>query len=186
MILSDGLIKELISYRALVIEPLSETQIQPSSVDLTLGSTFLAIDNINVPFLDPKRKETIKYREVHIEKGGQLILQPGFFLLGTTTERLMLPNFLVARVEGRSSLGRMGILIHATAGYVDPGFCGQITLEISNVNNIPVALYPGMRICQVSFELLFENCVIPYGLKGKYQGQEGPEGTRIFLDFLKE
>jgi len=79
MILSDGLIKELISYRALVIEPLSETQIQPSSVDLTLGSTFLAIDNINVPFLDPKRKETIKYREIHIEKGGQLILQPGFF-----------------------------------------------------------------------------------------------------------
>jgi dCTP deaminase len=80
----------------------------------------------------------------------------------------------------------MGILIHATAGYVDPGFCGQITLEISNVNNIPVALYPGMRICQVSFELLFEICVTPYGLKGKYQGQEGPEGTRIFLDFLKE
>jgi dCTP deaminase len=80
----------------------------------------------------------------------------------------------------------MGILIHATAGYVDPGFCGQITLEISNVSNIPVALYPKMRICQLSFELLYENCRVPYGVKGKYQGQEGPKGTKIYMDFPEE
>ncbi|NPV88670.1 dCTP deaminase [Coprothermobacteraceae bacterium] len=186
MVLSDKTIKKLLSEGVLSVEPLDWSQIQPASLDLRLGRTFLVVEGTSCAFVDPRRRDTLKYRQIECADDEPLILQPGLFLLGTTIERVRLPQNIVARVEGRSSLGRMGILIHATAGYVDPGFEGNITLEISNVNHVPVAVYPGMRICQISFELLDQPCEVSYGVKGKYQGQQGPTGSRIYTEFSQE
>lgn len=171
-----------------MIEPLldEEMQIQPSSVDLRLGETFRTFKNLHIPYINPLEDDELeKYTEtVQIEDGEPFILHPGEFVLGTTVERVEVPNDLVARVEGRSSLGRLAVIIHATAGFVDPGYRGQITLELSNLGTVPVALYPEMRCSQIVFEEMTSEADRPYGAErgSKYQDQEGPIASRITVD----
>ncbi len=188
MILSDSDIKKFLKEGKIKIIGMKDpdVQIQPSSVDLRLGNEFRIFKTIRKGFIDPIRDNPEEYTElVYVEDGEPFILHPGEFILGVTKERIELSDDVVARVEGRSSLGRLAILIHATAGYIDPGFRGRITLELSNVGKMPVALYPGMRICQISFELLSSKAEMPYGHKlrdSKYQNQESVTTSRIHLD----
>lgn len=160
--------------------------IHASSMDLRLGSTFKLYEHSKFALLDPKRPETFQgnMRTVTVKDGESFIVQPGEFVLGVTCERITVPYDLVVRVEGRSSLGRLGIIVHSTAGFIDPGFSGTITLEISNLNRMPVALYPGMRICQLAFEVMSSPAETPYDQKpgSKYQGQTLPEESRLSLD----
>ncbi len=194
MILSDKHIKRLMELGKIKIIGMEnpEIQIQPSSVDLRLGNEFRIFKTVSIPYLDPLDCSLEKYTElIHVEDGKPFLIHPGDFVLGTTKERIEIGNGIVARIEGRSSLGRLGIIVHATAGYIDPGFRGQITLEISNISKVPVALYPGMRICQVVFEVTSSESEFIYGEKSnKYQDQEGPTASRIYLDedlkFLKK
>lgn len=190
MILSDRDIKKYLESGDLVLEPLENPleQIQPSSVDLRLGNKFLHFRVEGRAFIDPSKDNPSELMEIiEVNNGEPFFLRPGEFVLGTTIEMVKLPDDLVARVDGRSSLGRLGIIVHATAGYVDPGFCGQITLELSNINRVPIALYPGMRICQISFYKLTSPAELPYYKKkgSKYQNQKGPTASRLNIDFKK-
>lgn len=185
MILSDGDIRRRLSEGDLTIEPLtdSELQIQPASVDLRLGREFLEFQRTNIPCIHPdSANEVAEYvTETIVEDGEEFILHPGDFVLGTTIERVAVPDDLIARVEGRSSLGRLAVVIHATAGIVDPGYRGQVTLELSNLGTAPVALTPGMRISQVIFTELKTAAERPYGTErgSKYQDQVGPQASKI-------
>lgn len=182
MILSDGTLRRLLAEGSIVISPLEEVQIQPASVDVRLGSTFLVFRRHHVTDIDPHRMTEELMEPVTVEAGRPFILHPGEFVLGTTLERLTLPDDIVARIEGKSSLGRLGLLIHATAGFVDPGWRdGQITLELSNVAPLPIRLWPGMRIAQFSFMRMDAPAQRPYGhpaLGSRYQGQSGPVASR--------
>lgn len=189
-ILSDSDIKKHIKEGLILIDPLEdpERQIQPSSVDLRIGSEFKGFRIIRKPCIDPKDKSDIEsYMEsFHITEKEPFIIHPGEFALATTFEKVKLPDNLVARVEGRSSMGRLGITMHVTAGYIDPGFCGKITLEISNIGKMPVALYPGQRVCQIVFETMTSPAEKPYGhpdRDSKYMGQTRPETSRIKHDY---
>ncbi len=185
-VLSDRTIKEELAAARLVIDPLDEALIQPASVDLRLDRTFRLFRVTRRPFVDVRRPVDDLTELVTIEDGEPFIIQPGTFCLGSTIESVTLPNDLVARVDGRSSLGRLGLLVHATAGYVDPGWTGCLTLELSNQSQMPIALYYGMRIAQVSFLRLSTPVDRPYGspqLGSKYQGQTGPTPSRISQDF---
>jgi len=177
MILSDKHIFEKIDEGEIKIKSKNEhwrNQIHASSMDLRLGKYFKVYKHQEIALLDPKKMDekalTILYER---DENTPFIVHPGDFILGVTEEEITLPNDIVARVEGRSSLGRLGIVIHSTAGFVDAGFKGTITLEISNMNNVPVALYPGMRICQLAFENMSSAALVPYGEKkcSKYQNQ---------------
>ncbi len=155
MILSDGSIRRALAEGRLVIDPLEDAQIQPASVDVRLGQEFLVFRNHTTDVIDPYDKPADLNERIHVPEGTAFVLHPGEFVLGTTLESIGLPNDMVARVEGKSSLGRLGLLIHATAGFVDPGWPrGQITLELSNVATLPIKLWPGMRIGQLSFQML--------------------------------
>lgn len=187
MILSDRDIRQSINDGHIKISaPADELHIHASSMDLRLGKTFKLYEHSKFAVLDPKNPETFatNMRTVDVENGDPFIVQPGEFVLGVTHETVTLPDDLVARVEGRSSLGRLGIIVHSTAGFVDPGFEGTITLEISNLNRLPVALYPGMRICQLAFEKMSSPAEMPYHKKpnSKYQGQVLPEESRLSTD----
>lgn len=188
MILSDRDIKRLLERGELVIEPLDpKTQIQPSSVDLRLGNLFRVFKPSEKAFIDPLNdKDLQRYTElIEVEEGKPFILHPFEFVLATTIERVKLPDNLVGRLEGRSSLGRIAVVIHATAGFVDSCFDGHLTLEMSNVGKLPVALYPGQRVCQIVFEKLSSPSERPYGhpeRESKYQHQEGPEPSKIYRD----
>lgn len=188
MILSDRDIKKYLKEGKIVIEPLEnpELQVQPSSVDLRLGNQFKIFKQTKKAYIDPLSDNAEEYTEtISIGKNENFILHPSEFVLGTTIERIEMPDDMVARVEGRSSLGRLALLVHATAGYIDPGFKGNLTLELSNVGKMPVALYQGMRICQISFEKMSSGVDVPYGhpsRNSKYQNQRGPMGSRIHLD----
>jgi dCTP deaminase len=169
----------------LIIEPLSDPdlQIQPASVDLRLGREFLEFQRTNTPCIHPKSDDEIAeyVTETVVEEEDDFVLHPGDFVLGTTRERVEIPPDLIAHVEGRSSLGRLAIVVHATAGLCDPGYEGQITLELSNLGAAPVALSPGMRISQLTFTELTSAAERPYGDErgSKYQGQTGPQASRI-------
>ncbi len=182
MILSDGTIRRLIAEGKIRIEPFEERHIQPASVDVRLGASFLAFRRHTNSDIDPWQVNESLMEPVEVEDGAPFILHPGEFVLGTTLERLTLPDNIVARIEGKSSLGRLGLLIHATAGFVDPGWTdGQITLELSNVAPLPIRLWPGMRIAQFSFVQMDAPAERPYGhpsLGSKYQGQQGPVASR--------
>ncbi len=186
MILSDRDIKVLLESGELIVEPLDdpEVQIQPSSIDLRLSPKFVVFRREKKPYIDPFTDDPLEFtEEVIVSDGEPFVIHPGEFVLGATIERVGIPDYIVARIDGRSSLGRLGILVHATAGFVDPGFFGVITLEITNVNVMPVALYPGMRICQISFDRLSSPADKPYGPgRGKYWGQTGPIPSRIRRD----
>ncbi|WP_135667143.1 dCTP deaminase [Halorhabdus rudnickae] len=185
MILSDADILRRLEAGDLRIEPLDdpELQVQPASVDLRLGREFLEFQHANIPCIHPNSEQEVDeyVEETVVDEDSEFILHPGDFVLGTTKERVAIPDDLIAHVEGRSSLGRLAIVVHATAGLCDPGFEGRITLELSNLGTAPVALSPDMRISQLTFTELTSPADRPYGEErgSKYQGQEGPQASRI-------
>ncbi len=188
-VLSDRTIKEELAAGRLVIDPLDEDDIQPSSVDLHLDRVFRIFRVTRRPYVDVRQPMEDLTELVSIEDVEPFIIQPGTFVLGSTLESVTLPNDIVARVDGRSSLGRLGLLVHATAGYVDPGWTGKLTLELSNQSQMPIALYYGMKVSQVSFLRMSTPVERPYGSEGlgsKYQGQTGPTPSRIFQDFRQD
>lgn len=184
-VLSDRTIKEQLAARRIVIDPLDEDAIQPASVDLRLDSAFRIFKVTTRPYVDVREPVDDLTELVTISPEEPFVLQPAVFCLATTLETITLPDDIVARVDGRSSLGRLGLLVHATAGYVDPGWTGKLTLELSNQSQMPIALYYGMRIAQISFLQLSSPVDRPYGAPGlgsKYQGQTGPTPSRIHED----
>jgi dCTP deaminase len=186
VILSDRSIREALEDGSIVIDPLLDGAIQPSSVDLRVDRYFRVFRNDTTPYIDPKRPQEDLTELVEVDDGGAFILHPGEFVLGSTLERVALPDDTVARLEGKSSLGRLGLLIHSTAGFVDAGWDGHLTLELSNVANLPIAIYPGMRIGQISFLRMSSAAEAPYGseaTRSKYQGQRGPTPSRYYLNF---
>lgn len=188
MILSDRDILARLRQGDLVVDPLDDPdlQVQPASIDLRLGHEFLVFRHPHIPFIDPRQGGASDYTErIRIEDGGAFVLHPGEFVLGTTYERVRVPDDLVAKVEGRSSLGRLAVVVHATAGFVDPGFEGHITLELSNLGRVPVALHPLMRVSQIALHQMTSAAERPYGHPSrgsKYQGQRGPTASRITQD----
>ena len=186
MILSDRSMRAAIDSGRIVIDPLQTAHIQPSSIDVTVSSLFAVFRNHTERVIDVKRDQTSLTELVDVGADGCFILHPGEFVLGATAERIALGVDLVGRVEGKSSLGRLGLLIHSTAGFIDPGFDGDITLEFSNVANLPITIYPGMKIGQISFLEMTTPADVPYGtgkLGSKYQGQRGPKPSRYFENF---
>jgi dCTP deaminase len=186
MILSDGDIRKAIANGDIGIDPYDEGNVQPSSVDLHVDRYFRTFNNHRYRVIDVKEPMENLTQLVEVPRDETFILHPGEFVLGSTSEYVKLPNDLVARLEGKSSLGRLGLLIHSTAGYVDPGFEGHLTLELSNVANLPITIYPGMKIGQISFFRLTSEAENPYGsdrLGSKYQGQRGPTPSRYSENF---
>lgn len=186
MILSDHTIKEEIEAGRIIIEPLDTSCIQPSSVDLHIDRFFRVFRNHTTAIIDVKQNLEDLTELVEVDEDNAFILHPGEFVLGSTSERVALPTDLVARLEGKSSLGRLGLLIHSTAGFVDAGWDGQLTLELSNVANLPITLYPGMKIGQISFMRMTTAADHPYGSAeagSKYQGQVGPRPSRYWENF---
>jgi dCTP deaminase len=185
-VLSDRSIKEELALGRIRVEPLWEDSIQPASIDLHLDRVFRIFRVTRRPYVDVREDVSDLTERVVIEPEEPFIVQPGSFVLAGTIEHITLPDDIVARVDGRSSLGRLGLLVHATAGYVDPGFSGKLTLELSNQSQMPIALYYGMKIAQISFYRLSTPVERPYGspgLKSKYQGQDEPTPSRAFQDF---
>ena len=186
MIYSDRDLKKLIDEGRLVIEPFDPDSVQPSSIDLRVGNQFRVFANSRYPYIDVKERMDDLTELVEVADDEAFILHPGEFVLGSTLERVALPDDVVGRLEGKSSLGRLGLLIHSTAGYVDPGFAGYLTLELSNVANLPITIYPGMRIGQLSIFQMTSAAENPYGsgvLGSKYKGQEGPTPSRYYENF---
>jgi dCTP deaminase len=189
MILSDGDIRKEIAAGRIGIEPFDETCVQPSSVDLHVDAQFRVFANSRYPYIDVRKEMPDLTELVKVTGDEPFILHPGEFVLGSTLEHVRIPDDLVARLEGKSSLGRLGLLIHSTAGYVDPGWDGYLTLELSNVANLPITIYPGMKIGQISFFRLTTPAEVPYGstaTRSKYQGQRGPTASRFFEEFEGE
>ena len=186
MILSDRSIREALAARRIVIDPLDESCLQPSSIDVKVSNLFRVFRNHSAAVIDVKKDLADLTELVEIAVDEAFMLHPGEFVLGSTLERVAIADDLVARVEGKSSLGRLGLLIHSTAGFIDAGFDGHITLELSNVANLPITIYPGMKIGQVSFMTMTTPADKPYGsgARGsKYQGQRGPTPSRYFENF---
>jgi len=186
VVLSDRTIRTEIEAGNLAIDPLGPDAVQPASVDLRLGHQFRVFRNSMIPYIDVKQDYPDLTELVEIAGDEPFILHPGEFALAVTYERVRLPDTIVGRLEGKSSLGRLGLLIHSTAGYVDPGWDGALTLELSNVANLPITLYHKMKVSQISFLRLTEPAEQPYGSKAagsKYQGQEGPTPSRYYLNF---
>jgi len=189
MILSDrDIFKKIDAGKISVSSPHKNwrEQIGASSMDLRLGNFFKLYKHAKFPILDPAkmRDDDDLCDVIEVKNGEKFIVQPGEFVLGVTLEKIGLPDDIVARVEGRSSLGRLGIIIHSTAGFVDAGFVGTITLEITNINRMPVALHPGQRVCQLAFEPMTSAAMTPYSAKktSKYQNQILPQESRVHHD----
>jgi len=185
-VLSDRDIRASLQAGRVRIDPYDPTCLQPSSVDLHLDREFRVFRNNRYPFIDVRQAQPDLTELVSITDEDPFILHPGEFVLGQTLEWVELPDDLVARLEGKSSLGRLGLLIHSTAGYVDPGWKGTLTLELSNVANLPIALYFGMKIGQISFFGMSSPVERPYGSKelgSKYQGQSTPTASASYRDF---
>jgi dCTP deaminase len=186
VVLSDRDIRAEIEAGRIVIDPFIPDAVQPSSVDLHLDRRFRVFRNSRYPFIDVRADQPDMTELVEISGDDPFILHPGEFVLGSTFERVGLPNDLVARLEGKSSLGRLGLLIHSTAGYVDPGWEGNLTLELSNVANLPITLYDGMKIGQISFQRLSSPAEVAYGeasIGSKYRGQRDPTASLYHRDF---
>lgn len=182
MVLSDHTIKLEMAAGHIGVDPCDPSDIQPSSVDLHLGDDFQVFRNSRYPYIDPSREQPGLTERVSATREEPFVLHPGEFALGTTVERITLPADIVGRLEGKSSLGRLGLLIHSTAGYVDPGWEGRLTLELSNVANLPILLTPGMKIGQISFSQMTTEVDRPYGhpdLGSKYQGQSTATPSRM-------
>jgi dCTP deaminase len=185
-VLSDRDIRAAMQAGRVRIDPYDPACLQPSSVDLHLDADFRVFRNNRYPYIDVRAPQPDLTELVSVEGDDPFILHPGEFVLGQTLEWVELPTDLVARLEGRSSLGRLGLLIHSTAGYVDPGWKGNLTLELSNVANLPIALYSGMKIGQISFFQMSSAVERPYGsreLGSRYQGQSTPTASQYYKDF---
>ncbi len=188
MLLSDRDIRSEIQSGRVAVEPFDEAMIQPSSVDVRLDKFFRVFENHKYSVIDPSIEQAELTREVIAEDDEAFILHPGEFVLASTYEIITLPDDIAGRLEGKSSLGRLGLLTHSTAGFIDPGFSGHITLELSNVANLPVKLYPGMKIGQLCLIKLTSPAEHPYGsaiYASRYQGQRGPTPSRSFINFHK-
>jgi dCTP deaminase len=186
VLLSDRDIKTEIDAGRVRLEPWQADMIQPSSVDVRLDKYFRLFDNHKYPVIDPAQDQPDLTRLVEVDPADGFVLHPGEFVLGSTLETVSLPDDLAARVEGKSSLGRLGLLTHATAGFVDPGFSGHVTLELSNVATLPIMLWPGMKIGQLCFFRLSSPAENPYGSAkygSHYQGQRGPTASRSYANF---
>jgi dCTP deaminase len=184
MILSDRTLRERIAAGSIRIAPFDADAVQPASIDLRLGEAFRVFTRHKYGFVDLAVDQPDLTEPVTVPPGDSFALHPGEFALGSTVERVGVPADLVGRLEGKSSLGRLGLIIHSTAGYIDPGFEGQITLGLSNVATVPIMLHPGMRIAQISFLTMTTPADRPYaspGLDSKYQGQTGPTQSRLRL-----
>ncbi len=186
MLLSDRDIRAELEAGRIGLDPYEPTMIQPSSIDVRLDRFFRLFDNHKYPFIDPAEDQPELTRLVQTDPERPFILHPGEFVLGATYEQVTLPDDLAARLEGKSSLGRLGLLTHSTAGFIDPGFTGHVTLELSNVATLPIKLWPGMKIGQLCFFRLSSPAEKPYGsaeYSSRYQGQRGPTASRSFQNF---
>ena len=186
MLLSDRDILNEIDAGRIRMEPFDPAMVQPASIDVRLDRYFRVFENHRYPHIDPAQAQDDLTREVQAEGDEPFILHPGEFVLGSTYEEVSLPADLAARVEGKSSLGRLGLLTHATAGFVDPGFSGHVTLELANVATLPIKLYPGMKIGQFCFFRMSSASEHPYGSEkygSRYQGQRGPTPSRSYANF---
>lgn len=188
MILSDVSIFEALDQGEIEVDPLDKENVQPSSIDIRIDNLFRVFRNDSTPFIDPKLPQEDLTELVEVAEDGAFILHPGEFVLGSTLERLAIGRTLVGLLEGKSSLGRLGLLIHSTAGFINPGWDGHITLELSNVANLPIAIYPGMKIGQVSFMQLTKPASNEYGvgIGSKYKGQRGPTPSKYYMNFENE
>jgi dCTP deaminase len=188
MVLSDRTIRRLVAEGRISLDPFDPSLVQPSSVDVRVDRYFRVFRNARYPYIDVKQPMEDLTELVEITDEDPFILHPGEFVLGSTLERVTLPDDLVARLEGKSSLGRLGLLIHSTAGFIDPGWDGHVTLELSNVANLPITIYQGMPIGQISFMRMDGPVENPYGSEGmssKYQGQSEPTPSSYHLNFVK-
>jgi len=186
VLLSDRDIKAEIDGGRVRLQPYDEAMVQPSSIDVRLDKYFRLFDNHKYPFIDPAQEQPDLTRLIEVERDEPFILHPGEFVLGSSFEIVTLPDDLAARLEGKSSLGRLGLLTHSTAGFVDPGFSGHMTLELSNAATLPIKLWPGMRVGQLCFFRLSSPTEHPYGSAkygSRYQGQRGPTASRSFQNF---
>lgn len=189
VVLADRTIRRLVEEGRIAIDPFDDGLVQPSSVDVRVDRFFRVFRNARYPYIDVKRPMEELTELVEIDDEEPFILHPGEFVLGATAERVKLPTDLVARLEGKSSLGRLGLLIHSTAGFVDAGWDGYLTLELSNIATLPITLYPGMKIGQISFLRMTTPADVPYGsaaVGSKYQGQRGPTPSRYWENFPPE
>jgi dCTP deaminase len=186
VVLSDRTIRRLLGEGRIEIEPYDEALLQPSSVDVRVDRYFRVFHNARYAYIDVREPQEDLTELVELDAERPFILHPGEFVLGSTLERIKLADDLVGRLDGKSSLGRLGLLIHSTAGFIDPGWDGHVTLELSNVANLPITIYYGMKIGQLSFVQLTEPAETPYGSDGlgsKYQGQKGPTPSRYWKNF---
>ncbi|WP_273652670.1 dCTP deaminase [Cellulomonas fimi] len=186
MLLSDRDIRAELESGRVGLEPYEPAMLQPSSIDVRLDRFFRLFDNHKYPVIDPSVDQPDLTRLVEVENGEPFVLHPGEFVLGSTYEQVTLPDDVAARLEGKSSLGRLGLLTHSTAGFIDPGFSGHVTLELSNVATLPILLWPGMKIGQLCFFRLTSAAEQPYGSAAygsRYQGQRGPTASRSFQSF---
>jgi len=183
MIISDKDLKERVKRGDLKIEPYDPACVQPSTYDLHLGGEFRVFSSHKMTHIDLREKSSMT-EIVKADRKHGFVLHPGEFVLGSTEEVFKIPNDVAAKLEGKSSLGRLGLVVHATAGYIDPGFRGQITFEMSNMNMVPMVLYPGMKVAQICFFMMSSRVERPYGKAGnKYQGQMGPTESKAWKDF---
>jgi len=186
VLLSDRDLKTEISSGRVGVEPYTDAMIQPSSIDVRLDRWFRVFENHRYPYIDPSIEQPDLTRLIEPEGDEPFVLHPGEFVLGSTYEIVTLPDDIAGRLEGKSSLGRLGLLTHSTAGFIDPGFSGHITLELSNVANLPILLYPGMKIGQLCLFRLSSAAEHPYGSEkygSRYQGQRGPTPSKSFANF---
>jgi dCTP deaminase len=186
VVLSDVTIARALAEGRIDIDPYDESLLQPSSVDVRVDRFFRVFHNNRYPYIDVKVPQEELTELVEVDGDQPFVLHPGEFVLGSTLERVRLPDDLVARLEGKSSLGRLGLLIHSTAGFIDPGWDGHVTLELSNVANLPITIYPAMKIGQISFMQMTEPALMPYGsseIGSKYKGQKGPTASRYWKNF---
>ncbi len=186
MLLSDGDITQELELGRVGLDPLDLSMVQPSSVDVRLDRFFRLFDNHKYQHIDPSLDQPDLTRLVEVDASESFVLHPGEFVLGATFEVVTLPDDIAARLEGKSSLGRLGLLTHSTAGFIDPGFSGHVTLELSNVATLPITLWPGMKIGQLCFFRLSSPAEHPYGSEkygSRYQGQRGPTASRSFQNF---
>jgi dCTP deaminase len=186
VLLSDRDIRAEVDAGRVVLDPYDDKMVQPSSVDVRIDRFFRLFDNHKYPVIDPAEEQPELTRLVEVEPDEAFVLHPGEFVLASTYELVTLPADVAARLEGKSSLGRLGLLTHSTAGFIDPGFSGHVTLELSNVATLPIKLWPGMKIGQLCFFRLSSAADQPYGSAthgSRYQGQRGPTASRSYLSF---
>ena len=186
MLLSDSDIRSYVASGRVRLKPWDPEMVQPSSVDIHLDRFFRLFDNHKYPVVDPAADQPELTRLIEVSADGEFVLHPGEFVLGATYERVTLADGVAARLEGKSSLGRLGLLTHSTAGFIDPGFSGHVTLELSNTATLPIKLYPGMKVGQLCFFQLSSPAERPYGagaMGSRYQGQRGPTASRSHLNF---